>query len=465
MLLRNQANPDELVFRAAKLGDASGVNAEQRSIPLTLATETPVQVYDKGRGEIIREILVMEGGSWPKQLPLNTKHLPGSTGDQVGSIRNLERVGTELSARGFFASKAKGVEAFNDVVEGHVQDISVGAIRQEVRRLKAGERIVLHGKTYEGPVRLVTKWRAFEGALQPNGADPNSKMLPALRAYLDPQGCLEDSMDEEYREFLISRGMPTELKGREAIEWAKTSLVARTAPATGDTKVTEIVPDKSTLQRQVDEGYLSPAEVKRQIEAEKVAAVDAELKRAEDIRALCRTSPLLDPEATAADLIKRKISTNDAAVEILRIAQPDLKVRVVNVVDLMKLQPASEHPHGMSDKEFDALFTTDKPIIFAFHGYPWLIHRLTYRRTNHDNLHVRGYKEEGTTTTPFDMVVRNRASRYHLVMDASNNARSLPKGAEDLKRWCQAQLERHEAYIRAHLEDVPEVRNWTLGAL
>ena len=114
-----------------------------------------------------------------------------------------------------------------------------------------------------------------------------------------------------------------------------------------------------------------------------------------------------------------------AAVEILRVAQPNLKVRVVNVVDLMKLQPASEHPHGMSDKEFDALFTTDKPIIFAFHGYPWLIHRLTYRRTNHHNLHVRGYKEEGTTTTPFDMVVLNDLDRFHLVADVVDRVPQL----------------------------------------
>ena len=107
-----------------------------------------------------------------------------------------------------------------------------------------------------------------------------------------------------------------------------------------------------------------------------------------------------------------------AAVSILREQLPELKIRVVNVVDLMKLQPQSEHPHGLSDADFDALFTTDKPVIFAFHGYPWLIHRLTYRRTNHDNLHVRGYKEEGTITTPFDMTVLNDLDRFHLVMDA-----------------------------------------------
>ena len=114
-----------------------------------------------------------------------------------------------------------------------------------------------------------------------------------------------------------------------------------------------------------------------------------------------------------------------AAVDLLRQYFPDLKVRVVNVVDLMTLQPASEHPHGLSDKDFDALFTTDKPVIFAFHGYPWLIHRLTYRRTNHSNIHVRGYKEEGTTTTPFDMVVINDLDRFHLVGDAIDRVPKL----------------------------------------
>ena len=114
-----------------------------------------------------------------------------------------------------------------------------------------------------------------------------------------------------------------------------------------------------------------------------------------------------------------------AAVEILRQQLPELKVRVVNVVDLMTLQPKEEHPHGLSDREFDSLFTTDKPIIFAYHGYPWLIHRLTYRRTNHKYLHVRGYKEEGTTTTPFDMTVRNDIDRFHLVRDVIDRVPSL----------------------------------------
>jgi xylulose-5-phosphate/fructose-6-phosphate phosphoketolase len=114
-----------------------------------------------------------------------------------------------------------------------------------------------------------------------------------------------------------------------------------------------------------------------------------------------------------------------AAVDILSQVSPDLKIRVVNVVDLMRLQPPSEHPHGMSDAEFDAIFTTDKPILFAFHGYPWLIHRLAYRRTNHGNLHVRGYKEEGTTTTPFDMTVLNDLDRFHLVIDCLGCTKSV----------------------------------------
>ncbi|HEX8459174.1 MAG TPA: phosphoketolase family protein [Pyrinomonadaceae bacterium] len=149
-----------------------------------------------------------------------------------------------------------------------------------------------------------------------------------------------------------------------------------------------------------------------------------------------------------------------AAVSILRERFPDLKVRVVNVVDLMTLQPASEHPHGLSDKEFDSLFTTNRPVIFAFHGYPWLIHRLTYRRTNHPNIHVRGYKEEGTTTTPFDMVVLNDLDRFHLVMDAIERVPRLAAVGAHAKEEMRDKLIEHRHYIRAHGDDMPEIRDW-----
>jgi len=149
-----------------------------------------------------------------------------------------------------------------------------------------------------------------------------------------------------------------------------------------------------------------------------------------------------------------------AAVDLIYHHLPHLKVRVINVVDLMKLQPPSEHPHGLSDKEFDALFTTDKPIIFAFHGYPWLIHRLTYRRTNHKNLHVRGYKEEGTTTTPFDMVVLNDLDRYHLVWDVIDRLPGLAAQAASVKQAVHDKRIEHKRYVAEHGEDMPEVRNW-----
>ena len=149
-----------------------------------------------------------------------------------------------------------------------------------------------------------------------------------------------------------------------------------------------------------------------------------------------------------------------AAVDILRQHFPDLKIRVVNVVDLMTLQPQSEHPHGLSDKEFDILFTTDKPIIFVFHGYPWLIHRLTYRRKNHKNLHVRGYKEEGTTTTPFDMVVLNDLDRFHLVMDVIERVPKVTSIGAHVLQAMRDKLIDHRQYIVEHGEDMPEVRDW-----
>ena len=149
-----------------------------------------------------------------------------------------------------------------------------------------------------------------------------------------------------------------------------------------------------------------------------------------------------------------------AAVDLLRQHLPDLKVRVINVVDLMTLQPQEEHPHGLSGWDFDSLFTTDKPVIFAYHGYPYLIHRLTYRRTNHHNLHVRGYKEEGTTTTPFDMVVLNDLDRFHLVMDVIDRVPSLGQSAAHIKQLMQHKRLEHHDYIREHGEDMPEIRDW-----
>jgi xylulose-5-phosphate/fructose-6-phosphate phosphoketolase len=150
-----------------------------------------------------------------------------------------------------------------------------------------------------------------------------------------------------------------------------------------------------------------------------------------------------------------------SASALLRQHLPELKVRVVNVVDLMRLQPDTEHPHGMTDAAFDALFTPDKPVIFAYHGYPWLIHRLTYRRNNHGNLHVRGYKEEGTTTTPFDMVMLNDMDRFHLVRDVIDRVPGLGTRASALRQEMTDERLRHRAYTREHGDDPPDVRDWT----
>jgi len=150
-----------------------------------------------------------------------------------------------------------------------------------------------------------------------------------------------------------------------------------------------------------------------------------------------------------------------AAVDLLRQHFPDIKLRFVNVVDLMTLQPSSEHPHGLSDPEFDSIFTTDRPIIFAYHGYPWLIHRLTYRRHNHDNLHVRGYKEEGTTTTPFDMAVRNDIDRFHLAGDLVDRVPRLARVGGHFKQFLRDKLIEHKEYVYRCGDDMPEIKNWT----
>jgi xylulose-5-phosphate/fructose-6-phosphate phosphoketolase len=150
-----------------------------------------------------------------------------------------------------------------------------------------------------------------------------------------------------------------------------------------------------------------------------------------------------------------------AAADLLRRHLPELMVRVVNVVDLMRLQPDTEHPHGLSDAEFDAIFTQDRPVVFAYHGYPWLIHRLTYRRTNHRNIHVRGYKEEGTTTTPFDMVMLNHLDRFHLVMDVIDRAPGLLSSAGRVRQQMEDERLKARAYTREYGEDAPEIRGWT----
>ena len=153
-----------------------------------------------------------------------------------------------------------------------------------------------------------------------------------------------------------------------------------------------------------------------------------------------------------------------AATSLLHRYVPEMKVRVVNVMDLMTLQPASEHPHGLADEDFDRIFIPQKPTIFAYHGYPWLIHRLAYRRHNHDNLHVRGYKEEGTTTTPFDMVVLNNMDRFQLAMDAIARVPRFKQTSDQAIEFCRSELARHHQYIREHGEDMPEVANWRWGS-
>jgi xylulose-5-phosphate/fructose-6-phosphate phosphoketolase len=168
-----------------------------------------------------------------------------------------------------------------------------------------------------------------------------------------------------------------------------------------------------------------------------------------------------DPDivlASAGDVVTMETV---AAAQLLRQMLPDLVVRVVNVVDLMTLPRPQDHPHGVDDTFFSELFTDRVDVVFSFHGFPGAVHQLVHGRPDADRFHVRGFIDQGTTTTPFDMVVRNKASRYHLMMDAINNAQRTPPGASAVKAWAQSQLNRHHAYIVEHLEDLPEIRDWT----
>jgi xylulose-5-phosphate/fructose-6-phosphate phosphoketolase len=174
----------------------------------------------------------------------------------------------------------------------------------------------------------------------------------------------------------------------------------------------------------------------------------------------CQGPPEAEPDlvmASAGDVPTMEML---AAVDLLHRAVPRLNIRVVNVVDLMTLMPKTQHPHGISDRDFDSLFTRDKPVIFAYHGYPYMIHRLTYKRTNHDNFHVHGFIDEGTTTTPFDMVVMNQLDRYHLAMAALDRLPQLANEAAQIKQRLNHKLVEHHAYVREHGEDMPEVRDW-----
>ncbi|MFY0578232.1 hypothetical protein ACN28S_31480 [Cystobacter fuscus] len=153
-----------------------------------------------------------------------------------------------------------------------------------------------------------------------------------------------------------------------------------------------------------------------------------------------------------------------AAVTVLREWAPELKVRVVNVVDLFTLEPVGNHPHGLNDEDFDRLFTRDKPVVFAFHGYPTIVHKLTYNRANHGNIHVHGYKEEGTTTTPFDMTVLNKLDRYTLALDAIRHSRATAHRVKDAEQRLSEVLQRHKLHVSEHGEDLPEVRDWNWTA-
>lgn len=309
----------------SRVAPVVGDNPEDRAVRMTLVTETPTEVFDPRRGEIIREIVLVRGVEWPERFPLLDSHNRNTVDGVLGSVSKLERQldgEPRIEATARFSSRQKAIDAYNDIRDGHITDPSVGARRLKTRWLERGERANIDGREYIGPVRLVTKSRIFEASVTPVGADPNAKFLPALRAYSDPQGCMEEYMDEKMRQLLVSRGMPDALDGAQAVAWAEANLNRAEAP----------VPPAPVA----DSG-----DIERRVEAERTAAVDAEIRRQDEIRSLCRSAPALDDaESFAQDLIRRKVTPEIAAKEVLaRLSQASASAAVSpSLGDVQRIQ-------------------------------------------------------------------------------------------------------------------------------
>lgn len=300
---------DMTVFRSVSLR-AEDVNNEDRSIGVTLATESPVRVYDYQRGRVVDEVLVMSGGDIPRQLPLLDSHSRWSVGDIRGSIRDLKVEGDALLGRAYFASNEESQHSYELARDGHLTDVSIGFRPSEVRFLEDGERWKYKGRDYLGPLRVVTKWRAFEGSLVPVGADPNAKLSPAHRAYLDPDGARSEAMDEAFRNWLVSKGMDAKLSDEEALRWADEHL----------NKVQEKLEERKAAEAAEPAKKLTE-DLTADVVARALEKIEEQRKLRDEyegsIVKMCRRAGLENADDYARTLIGENVKIHDAADKIL----------------------------------------------------------------------------------------------------------------------------------------------------
>lgn len=309
--IREAADNRDIGFRAAGFR-ADAAADKEAGIPVVLASENPVRVYDWERSEIVDEILVIAGASFERQVPLLDAHNRWTSQAQMGSVREIKRSGTTIVGEAFFSRKQVAQELRQDVIDGHATDASIGFRVLEKRWVDKGEKVTVRGTTYEGPVRLVTKSRIFELSIVPIGADSNSKFSPALRAYFDPEGLAEEKVNEELKKLLVSRGMPATLSDDEAVRWAETHFPQpAAAPA--------VPAPAAAAPVQRSEPVIAPATVVAPLNVDAIRreAIEAERSRVAGITKLVRCANLADPDAVLADLVKREVGVDEAARAIL----------------------------------------------------------------------------------------------------------------------------------------------------
>lgn len=313
LILRDEDRDVDLSFAPISLRlDTENINREERSMSMTLVTENGVDTYDWETGDIIREVILISGVEWPKQVPLLDSHNRYSASGALGSVRQMAKTDDAVTARAFFSSKPAAVEVFNDVADGHITDVSVGARRLASTFIPKGETRRVGGKDFTGPTRVVTRSRIMEGSVVTIGADSKAKFSPVQRAYMDPQGLLKErAMEKWLRDLCVERGMSADLSDEDARKWAQQHLP-------GLTQRSEATPPANPPA--TPPSNTAPAgDVERQLATAREEATRIERKRVADIRTLCRAAVLLDAEATANDLIDRGISADAAPREILDI--------------------------------------------------------------------------------------------------------------------------------------------------